>query len=57
MDSLDILKGATAAATYTGLTRRAIYHLVENDRIPVKRVGRSLFFRKAELERVFSPGA
>lgn len=54
MLSSDLLVGAKAAATFTGLTERAIYHLVETERLPVIRKGRSLFFLRSSLERAFS---
>ena len=53
MLSQDLIDGAAKAATYTGLTQRAIYHLVEAGRLPVIRKGRRLYFRKSELEAAF----
>ena len=53
----DLLPGADAAATYIGLTRRAIYHMVEAGHLPVIRKGKRLYFRKSELERAFSSNA
>ena len=50
----DLLKGAKAAAAYTGLTERAIYHLVDNERIPHTKIGRDIFFRKSLLDQAFS---
>jgi excisionase family DNA binding protein len=50
----DLIHGAPAAAQYTGLPVRTIYHLVEKGNIPVIRKGKKLFFRKSELERAFS---
>lgn len=52
----NLIKGADAAADYTGLTRRQIYHLVENAHIPVKRIGRCLYFDKRALARAFETG-
>ena len=49
----DLIRGAKAAASYCGLPRRAIYHLVESGELPVIRKGRRLFFRKSELEAAF----
>lgn len=52
--STDLIKGAKAAAAYTGLAPRTIYHMVENGTLPVIRKGaRTLFFRKSELEDAF----
>ena len=53
MLSQDLIDGAAKAATYTGLTQRAIYHLVEAVRLPVIRKGRRLYSRKSELEAAF----
>lgn len=50
----DLLVGASAAASFTGLTPRAIYHLVETSQLPFTRKGRRLFFRKTDLEQSFS---
>ncbi|TPG13184.1 helix-turn-helix domain-containing protein [Sphingomonas oligophenolica] len=49
----DMLKGAEAAANYAGLTTRAIYHLAETGELPVIRKGRTLYFRKSEIEAAF----
>jgi len=54
MLAVDLLRGARAAATFTGLSERAIYHLVETGRLPVIRKGRSLFFRRSALEEAFA---
>lgn len=50
----DLLFGAKAAAEYTGLTRRSIYHLVEKRKIPHGHIGIRIFFRKTELDLHFS---
>lgn len=50
----DLIVGAQAAARYTGLSRRAVYRLVERGLIPTIRMGRRLYFRKSELDRAFS---
>ena len=52
----DLLDGAVAAADYTGLEPRQIYHLADRNLIPVIRIGKKLFFRKTELDRHFSTG-
>ncbi len=58
MLNADLIKGAKAAAEYTGLPRRVIYHLVEQNKLPVIRKGpRTLFFRKSELEAAFRSDA
>lgn len=54
----DMLSGGQAAALYTGLTKREVYHLVDTGRIPAIRQGKRLFFRKSDLDRAFaSPSA
>ncbi|MXO97236.1 helix-turn-helix domain-containing protein [Erythrobacter aquimaris] len=50
----DLLDGADSAAEFTGLTRRKIYRLVDEGRIPHTRKGRRLYFRRSELERAFT---
>lgn len=54
MLSSDLLAGASAAARHTGLSERAIYHLVYAGHLPVVRKGRRLYFRKSELDTAFS---
>lgn len=49
----DLLCGAAAAAQFTGLTKRAIYHLVEKGDLPVVKKSTRLYFRKSELEHAF----
>lgn len=49
----DLIAGANAAASYAGLSPRAIYHLVEAGHLPVIRKGKRLYFRKSELEAAF----
>lgn len=53
----DLLPGATAAAAFIGVSPRAVYHLVEAGHLPVIRKGRSLYFRRSELNRAFSSGS
>ena len=53
MLNADLVKGAKGAAAYCGLTERQIYHLAEQGLLPVIRKGKSLFFRKSELEAAF----
>jgi hypothetical protein len=50
----DLMKGAEAAAQYSGLSARNIYGLCEKEAIPFVRVGGCLYFRKSELELHFS---
>lgn len=51
--SEDLLVGADQAAEFTGLSKRIIYHLVEKDEIPFRRVGGRLYFRKTALDISF----
>lgn len=53
----DLLPGAKAAATFLGLTPRKIYKLSEEGHLPVVRVSGRLYFRKSELDRLFSSGS
>lgn len=52
----DLIKGATAAAAHLGphFTARAVYHMVENGHLPVIRKGRTLYFRKSDLNQAFT---
>jgi excisionase family DNA binding protein len=52
----DLIEGAADAATFTGLSRRKIYRLVEQGHMPSVRKGRRLYFRKSELDAAFSGG-
>jgi excisionase family DNA binding protein len=54
MIAQDLLAGAKSAAHYIGVTPRVVYHMVEDGHLPVARVGRKLYFRRSELDRVFS---
>ena len=38
----DLLVGADQAAEFTGLSKRTIYHLVEQNQIPFSRLGARL---------------
>jgi excisionase family DNA binding protein len=51
--SEDLLNGADEAAKFTGLSRRTIYHLVEQNQIPFSRMGARLYFRKSALNISF----
>jgi excisionase family DNA binding protein len=54
MLSDDLIKGAAGAAAYLGLSARSVYHMTENGQLPVIRKGRTLFFRKSDLDRTFT---
>ncbi|MBC2669701.1 helix-turn-helix domain-containing protein [Novosphingobium piscinae] len=51
--SVDLLRGAKAAACYLGVSPRTVYHLVEHRHLPCIRKGGALYFRKTELEAAF----
>jgi excisionase family DNA binding protein len=53
----DLIKGARAAAEYLGLSERSVYHMSENGQLPVIRKGRTLFYRKSDLDRAFTAEA
>jgi len=38
------------AAAYLGKTKQALYHLVNQSKIPVKRIGAKLYFDRLELD-------
>jgi predicted DNA-binding transcriptional regulator AlpA len=57
MLSDDLLKGAKAAAAHLGLTERQIWHLTEQGHLPCFRFGRSLFYKKSEIEAAFNKAA
>lgn len=59
MLSSDLIKGADAAAEYSGgvLTAKQVYRMAALGQLPVTRKGRSLYFRKSELERAFTSEA
>lgn len=59
MISEDLIKGAKKAAEFLGpnINVRTVYHLVEAQRLPVIRMGRSMYFRKTELEAAFRSAA
>ena len=51
----DLIKGAKAVEVETGgvITARQVYHMVEQGHLPVIRKGRSMYFRRSELEAAF----
>jgi excisionase family DNA binding protein len=51
---IDLIEGAAAAAAVLGLSKRQVYHMVANKRLPCTRIGNRLYFRRSELERAFS---
>jgi hypothetical protein len=53
MLSNDLIVGARAAAAFSGLTERQIYHMAEAGTLPCFKRGKRLFFRKTELEAAF----
>lgn len=51
----DLIKGAKGVEADTNgiITARQVYHLVERGLIPVIRKGRTMYFRRSELEEAF----
>jgi excisionase family DNA binding protein len=51
----DLIKGAKGVEQETGgmISQRQVYHLVEQGHLPVIRKGRSMYFRRSELEAAF----
>jgi excisionase family DNA binding protein len=52
--SSDLIAGAAGAASYTGLSTRAVYHLVAKGALPAVKIGRRMYFRKTALDAVFT---
>lgn len=50
----DLMRGAEAAAGYSGLSRKSIYSLCERGFIPHVKLGGVLFFRKIQLDIAFT---
>ena len=50
----DLLSGVPAIAAHLGKTEKAIYHLVEQDRLPTFRMGRTICARKSTLADHFA---
>jgi len=53
----DLLKGAKAAAAHCGLTERQIWHLTEQGHLKCTKLGRSLFYKKSDLDAAFNRAA
>lgn len=51
----DLIKGAKAVEIETNgrIKARQVYHMVEHGHLPVIRKGRSMYFRRCELEAAF----
>lgn len=54
MLSEDLIKGARGAAKYLGISERSVYHMTEKRQLPVIRKGRTLFYRKSDLDQAFT---
>jgi len=54
MLSDDLIKGAKAASEYLGISERSVYHMTEKRLLPVIRKGRTLFYRKSDLDQAFT---
>ena len=56
----DLIKGAKGVESETAgrIKARQIYHMVEAGHLPVIRKGRSMYFRRSEIEAAFrsAPG-
>lgn len=54
----DLIKGAKGVETESDgrIKARQVYHMVENGQLPVIRKGRSMYFRRSELEAAFRSG-
>lgn len=51
----DLIKGAKGVEADTNgvITSRQVYHMVERGLLPVIRKGRTMYFRRSELEAAF----
>lgn len=51
----DLIRGAKGVETDSQgrIKARQVYHMVENGQLPVIRKGRSMYFRRSELEAAF----
>jgi excisionase family DNA binding protein len=47
----DVLNGANEIARFLGISRRSVYHYIENGELPVFRLGSKLCARKSTLIR------
>ena len=52
----DLLKGAKEFSEHTGgkVSPAQVYHMVEREQVPFIKIGKTLYFRKSEIEAVFS---
>lgn len=53
----DLLAGVPAIARHIGKTERATYHMIENSRIPIFRIGNKIHARRSELDAAFRSAA
>ena len=51
----DLIRGAKGVESDSQgrIKARQVYHMVENGQLPVIRKGRSMYFRRSELEAAF----
>ncbi len=54
-DTSDVLWGVAEIARYLNQTEGAARWQIERKRYPVKRIGKVITARKAELDRLFTP--
>jgi len=52
-NKLDLLWGASAIAAAIGKTERAVYHMLEQGRLPARKVGASWVASREALRRHF----
>jgi len=50
----DLLIGAPAIAEFLGVTEKAVYHWVRNDRIPVGKIGKNLIASRRQLRKAIA---
>ena len=49
----DFLYGAKSIAAHLGMTEKAVYHLIEEGRLPVFKIGRRVAARRSRLQQHF----
>jgi hypothetical protein len=50
----DLLTGANEIAAYVGWPLRRVQHLIAEQRLPIKRVGKIIVARKSQLDRLLT---
>ncbi len=54
IETPDLLYGASAIAAYLGVKRGVVYHLIETNRLPHFKVGKTVCARRSTLARAIA---